>query len=103
MPAPVPTLVHTPSRAAAALVAGALLFATGCENKCDELVTVLADCVSGDVGAGETNETVDDPSGDTECSSADSTCSTCILESKLDLCVDYGAALAQCRESGDCE
>ena len=74
----------------------------GCENKCDELVSVLTDCVGGDVGAEETEET-DDPTGDTECSGDDETCATCILEKKVDLCTEYGVALAQCRADGECE
>ncbi|NUP10304.1 MAG: hypothetical protein HOW73_30000 [Polyangiaceae bacterium] len=79
-------------------------FGTGCENKCDELVTVLTDCVSSEVGAdGETDETDEDPTADNECSSEDASCATCILESKLDLCVDYGTALAECRSAGECE
>lgn len=87
---------------AALLCACLLLLASGCENKCDELVTVLTDCVSSDVGAGESDETTDDPTGDAECSGDDSACATCILESKLDLCVDYGLALQQCRDAGEC-
>lgn len=79
------------------------LAALGCENKCDELVTVLTDCVSGEVGAAETDETEEEVEGDNECSSDDSACATCVLESKMDLCVDYGTALAECRAAGSCE
>lgn len=85
-----------------ALGALVAVFATGCENKCDELVTVLTDCQSGDPGGGETDET-DEPEGDAECSSEDAACATCILESKTDLCLEYGEALATCRDAGECE
>ncbi len=80
----------------------AAVWLTACDNKCDELVGVLTDCVVGQVGAEEDEETAD-PAGDAECSSTDSACATCILESKLDLCVEYGVALEGCRASGDCE
>jgi hypothetical protein len=79
------------------------LLGAGCGNKCDELVDALADCVIGEIGADETDETEEDPAGDPECSGDDEACSTCVLESRLDLCVDYGEALAGCRESGDCK
>lgn len=79
-----------------------LMTGVGCQNKCDELVSVLTDCVSGEVGAEETDETEEEP-GDAECSSEDESCSTCILESKMDLCVDYGKALQSCRDAGECE
>jgi hypothetical protein len=83
--------------------AGALaLVAIGCENKCDELVTTLTDCVSGEVGADETEET-EEPAGDAECNTEDSVCATCVLEAKLDLCVQYGEALEACRAAGECE
>ncbi len=78
------------------------LCAFGCGNKCDELVSTLADCVPGDVGGGETEET-EDPAGDTECSGEDEACATCVLESKIDLCLAYGDALAACQGSGDCK
>ena len=84
----------------------ALLFsilALGCGNKCDELVSTLSDCIPGDVGSDETDETEEDPEGDTECSGDDEACSTCILEAKIDLCVAYGEALEGCRSSGDCK
>jgi len=82
-------------------VAALALAAAGCENKCDELVTTLTDCVSGEIGADETEET-EEPAGDAECNDQDTTCATCVLEAKLDLCVSYGEALAGCRAAGEC-
>lgn len=79
------------------------LCAFGCGNKCDELVSTLTDCVPGDLGGEETDETEEDPAGDTECSGDDEACATCVLESKVDLCVAYGEALDACRSSGDCQ
>lgn len=79
------------------------LFAVGCDNKCDELVGTLADCIPGDVGGEETDETEEDPEGDTECSGEDEACATCVLEAKIDLCTAYGEALEGCRASGDCK
>ncbi len=79
------------------------LFAFGCGNKCDELVSTLADCVPGDLGGEETDETEEEPAGDTECSGDDEACATCVLEAKIDLCVAYGEALEACRTSGDCK
>lgn len=85
------------------LVFGAAVLA-GCENKCDELVKTLADCEGSDVGATtETTDTTIDPQGDAECSGTDAACAACVLESKHDLCLDYGAALAECRTAGQCE
>lgn len=82
-----------------ALAAAAL---GGCSNKCDELVTTLTDCVGSDVGASDTAET-DNTRADTECGAEDEQCASCVLAAKLDLCTDYGAALAQCQSSGDCQ
>jgi len=91
------------SKGLLSLVLVLALLGAGCGNKCDELVGTLTDCVTGEVGADETDETEEDPAGDPECSGDDEACTTCVLESKLDLCVDYGVALAGCRESGDCK
>ncbi|MFO0548268.1 MAG: hypothetical protein U0271_07780 [Polyangiaceae bacterium] len=77
------------------------VFTAGCETKCDELVGVLTDCVSGNTGADETDPT--DPGTDPECSAEDDACATCILESKLDLCSQYGEAIQTCRDTGECQ
>ena len=63
---------------------------------------MLTDCVSGDPGAEETDET-EEPTGDAECSGEDESCATCILEQRVDLCTEYGDALAACRTAGECE
>jgi hypothetical protein len=84
------------------LLAAAL---AGCENKCDELVTVLTECVGSEVGAPAEPDDEDDeiPGGDAECSGNDSSCATCVLESKHNLCTEYRTALAECRAAGECE
>jgi hypothetical protein len=72
----------------------------GCGNTCDDLVATLADCV-GDVGASETDETTNERTDDV-CDADEEACATCVLASKIDLCTEYGEALAGCREAGEC-
>jgi hypothetical protein len=81
-----------------ALTSGIL--ACGCGSTCDDLISTLADCV-GDVGATETNDTANERTNDV-CDSDEEACASCILASKRDLCAEYGTALAECRESGEC-
>lgn len=90
-----PRLQVRPILAALALGAGL----SGCGSTCDDLVAALAECV-GDVGASDT-ETTNERTDDL-CDADEEACAACILASKIDLCTDYGDALAACRASGEC-